>query len=185
LIYDTYLRFSGSEDNYLQLNGVGVVKGSLLKRERFDEEAISDDVDFLTRMYLKGKIPVLANTTFGDQVPTSLKDLYIQRVRWYRADVQILSRYLIPMIKASLPFKRKISWLTAVMVHFFYFLSIPVTFLYFADIKKLSNGPLEFIKIFLGRIGFTLFLIVCAIVACMKHLTSRKVEWKTITRSDD
>ena len=161
-----------------------MIKGSFLDDEKFDEEASLDDLDLTTRMYLKGKVVVLANTTMGDQAPTTLTDLYHQRVRWYRADVENISKYFALIVKAPIPFSRKISWFFMMIVPFFGFLLTPVALLYLGDIKKLSNGPLEFAEIFVGLVGYVWFMTGCGIVACARHSTSKQFEWKPSIRSD-
>ena len=180
---DMYHRLSGS-DSFLTFQGAGVVKGSFLENEKFDEEASCDDVDLSTRAYLKGGVAVLAKTTMGEQAPSTLKDLYTQRVRWYKADVENINKYLIPMFKAPVPFTRKITWFLVMTVPFLGFLLAPIVVLYLGQIKNLSDGPLQFVKIFFGSIGHTWSMTVCGIVAILKHSTSSKFEWGPSIRSD-
>ena len=138
----------------------------------------------LRGLYLKGGVAVLAKTAMGEEPIITLKDLYHQRVRWYRANVENLSKYFIPMVKAPIPFSRKTSWLSFLMVQFLAFLSSPLFITYFGKIKKLSNGPLEFVIISLGVVGYAWLMTVCGIVASVKHLTSSTFEWKPSTRSN-
>ena len=170
--------------SFLTFQGGGVVKGSFLRDEKFDEETSTEDFDLVNRMYLTGGVAVLAKTTLGEQAPTTLKDLYHQRVRWYRGSVECFSKYVIPMFKAPIPFTRKISWFLVITVPFLGFLLAPIVVLYLGKIKNLSDGPLEFVKIFFGSIGHTWLMTVCGIVAISKHSTSSKVEWGPSTRSD-
>jgi cellulose synthase/poly-beta-1,6-N-acetylglucosamine synthase-like glycosyltransferase len=180
---DMYHRLSRS-DSFLTFQGAGVVKGSFLRDEKFDEEVSCDDVDLIARAYLKGGVAVLAKTTMGEQAPSTLKDLYTQRVRWYKADVENINKYLIPMFKAPVPFTRKITWFLVMTVPFLGFLLAPIVILYLGKIKNLSNGPLEFVKIFFGSIGHTWLMTVCGIAAILKHSTSSKFEWGPSIRSD-
>ena len=182
--FDALLSTAGPED-FRNLDGVGVLKGSLLKGERFDERATSDDIDFLIRMYLKGKVAVLAETSFGDQVPTTLRDFYHQRVRWCRAQAESFSKYLIPMVHAPVPFTGKMSWLLEVVGSFFApFLSLIALpwFLTSLNRKKLSGGPLESVKLLVGGVGYTWLMTIIGIVAIMQYLTSSKFEWRSTTR---
>jgi cellulose synthase/poly-beta-1,6-N-acetylglucosamine synthase-like glycosyltransferase len=177
-----YQFFSHSE-GFITIQGAGVLKGSVLDDEKFDEEASLDSVDLMTRMYLKGKITVLADTTMGDQAPTTLTDLYHQRVRWYRGLLESFSKYLTPMVKAPIPLSRKLSWLLFLLAPFFAF-STPIAVLYLGDIKKLSNGPLEFAKIFIGSIAYMWLMTAFGIVANIKHSTSKQFEWVPSVRSE-
>ncbi len=190
-IYDARSNTAGTEDyrkeDFRNLDGVGVLKGSLLKGERFDEKATCDDTDFLIRMYLKGKVAVLAETSFEDQVPSTLRDFYHQRVRWCRSLVEGFSKYLIPMIHAPVPFTGKMSWLLEVVGYFFApFLSLIALpwFLTRPNKKKLSRGPLESVKLLFGCIGYTWLMTIIGIVAIIQHLTSSQFEWKPRIRSD-
>ena len=164
------------------------MKASLLKGEKFNEELSGVDFDFMTRMYLKGKVPVLANTVSEEQAPTTLKDLYHQRVRWFRGMVEGFGEYFVPMVKAPIPFTRKISWLFTIMVSFCQFLISPYTISLFLanrhDIRKLSNGPLDVVKILLGCIGYAWFLTACGFIAILQHITLSASKWQNIIRSD-
>ena len=164
-----------------------MLKGSLLKGERFDEKATCDDTDFLIRMYLKGKVAVLAETSFKDQVPSTLGEFYHQRVRWCRALAEGLSKYFIPMVNAPAPFKGKISWLFEALGLFFApFLSLIALpwFLTSPNRKKLSEGSLESVKLFVGSIGYTWLIAIIGIVGIIQHLTSSKFEWTSTSRCD-
>jgi cellulose synthase/poly-beta-1,6-N-acetylglucosamine synthase-like glycosyltransferase len=136
LICNTLISTAGSED-FRNLDGVGVLKGSLLEGERFDEKATCDDTDFLIRMYLKGNVAVLAETSFGDQVPSTFREFYHQRVRWCRALAESFSKYLIPMVHAPVLFTGKMSWLLEVVGFFFLpFLSLIALPRFLAHPKK-------------------------------------------------
>jgi cellulose synthase/poly-beta-1,6-N-acetylglucosamine synthase-like glycosyltransferase len=186
LICDVLLSTSGSKD-FRNLDGVGVLKGSLLKGERFDERATCDDIDLLIRMYLKGKVAVLAETSFEDQVPSTFGEFYRQRVRWCRAFAESFSKYLIPMVRAPAPFTGKISWLLEVLGYFFAPFLSPVGlpwFLTSQNRKKLSEGPLESAKLLVGGVGYTWLMTIIGIVAIIQYLTSSKFEWRSTSRCD-
>ena len=180
---DVYRLFSARSGGFTAMSG-GVVKGSFLEDEKFDEEASTEDFDLVNRMYLKGKVAVLAKTTLGEQTPTTLEDLYHQRVRWYRGNVESFAKYVITMFKAPIPFSRKISWFTQVTLSYCPFLLTPFVISYLGKIKKQSYGPLEFVKIFLCGIGYTWLMTIIGIVAVIKHVTSSQSEWKPSMRSD-
>jgi predicted permease len=98
--------------------------------------------------------------------------------------VETINKYLIPLFKAPVPFTRKITWFLVMTVPFLGFLLAPIVVLYLDKIKNLSDGPLEFVKIFFGSIGHTWFMTVCGLVAILKHSTSSKAEWGPSIRSD-
>jgi cellulose synthase/poly-beta-1,6-N-acetylglucosamine synthase-like glycosyltransferase len=138
----------------------------------------------LALIYVKGEVAVLANTTVGEQAPTTLRDLYHQRVRWSRGAVESFSRYLTPMINAPIPFMRKMSWLSIIVFSTAQFLLSPAVFVRLDEILKLSDGPLEFIKILFGSIGYSCLMTICGFVAIAQHITSHTFEWRPPTRSD-
>jgi cellulose synthase/poly-beta-1,6-N-acetylglucosamine synthase-like glycosyltransferase len=182
-ICDLY-HFLSRSDNFMMFQTAGVVRGSFLEHETFDEEASCTDLDLTARAYLSGNVAVLANTTLGEQAPITLEDLYHQRVRWYRCNVENLYKYLKPMIKAPIQFTRKISWFYLTIGSFFAFILGPMAIVYLNKMLKQSDTPLEFVKIFVGFTAYTWFMTVCGIVAIIKHQTSSKPEWKSTIRSD-
>ncbi|HXY88260.1 MAG TPA: glycosyltransferase family 2 protein [Candidatus Acidoferrales bacterium] len=172
-------------DGFLQFNGlIGVIQASFLKKERLSETSSCEDLDLTQRVYLAQHVAVLAKTTVGEQAPTTIKDLYSQRVRWYRGSVESFAKYCIPMFKAPIPFSRKLSWFLSITVPFLGFLLAPIVVLYLGKIKNLSDSHLEFVKIFFGSIGHTWLMTVCGMVAILKHSTSSKFEWGASIRSD-
>ena len=182
--YDTLSSTAGSEA-FRNLDGVGVLKGSLLKGERFDEKVTCDDIDFLMRMYLKGKVAVLAETSFRDQVPTTLREFYHQRVRWYRASAESFSKYLIPMVHAPVPFTGKLSWLYEVVGSFFApllsLIALP-RFLARPNKEKSSGGLFELVKLFFFTPGYTWLITIIGIVGIIQYATSAKFEWRPTSR---
>ncbi|MGB8312396.1 MAG: glycosyltransferase family 2 protein [Halobacteriota archaeon] len=177
-------QFLSRSHNFLAFMGPMVVRGPFFDGEKFDEEVTDEIFDMLVRMYVKGEVAVLVKTTMGEQAPTTLKDLYHQRVRWSRGMVESFSRYFIPMVKAPIPFMRKMSWLFIIIFSTSQFLLSPVVLFRLDKILKLSDGPLEFVKLLVGGIGYSCLMTICGFVALAQHLTSRKPEWKPAVRSD-
>jgi len=170
--------------NFFAFMGSMVVKGSFLESETFNEGVTDEVFDMLVRMYIKGKVAVLANTAMGEQAPTTLRDLYHQRVRWSRGVVESFNRYLIPMINAPIPFMRKMSWLSIIVFSTDLFLFFPAVLLRVDKILKLSDGPLEFVKLLAAGIGYMCLMTICGFVAITQHVTSSKSERKPLIRSD-
>ena len=177
-------QFLSRSHNFLAFMGPMVVRESFFDGEKFDEEVTDEVFDMLVRMYVKGEVAVLAKTTMGEQAPTTLKDLYHQRVRWSRGMVESFSTYLIPMVKAPIPFMRKMSWLFIIIFSTSQFLLSPVVLFRLDKTLKLSDGPLEFVKLLVGGIGYSCLMTICGFVAIAQHITSRKPEWKPAVRSD-
>jgi len=167
---------------------IGVVKRSFLDGEKFDEMTSAEDLDFFHRICLKGKVAVLADTAIGEHAPTTLKELYHQRVRWYKGCVESVSKYFIPMVKAPIPFARKMSWFSQGMLFFCGFLLTPLVISqfisHFDKIKKQSSTSVELVKIFCGSLCIWPFMTICGLVAIVKHLTLCEFEWKPTTRID-
>ena len=85
---DIYHLFGWSR-GFIQFNGViGVSKASFLKTTGFDERCSCEDLDISEKIYLSGNRALLATTKVGEQAPTSIQDLYNQRVRWFRGAVE-------------------------------------------------------------------------------------------------
>ncbi len=177
-------QFLSRSHNFFAFMGPMVVKGSFLESETFNEGVTDEVFDMLVRMYIKGKVAVLANTTMGEQAPTTLRDLYHQRVRWSRGMVESFSRYLIPMMNAPIPFMRKMSWLSIIVFSTAQFLFFPAVLLRVDKILKLSDGPLEFVKLLAGGIGYSCLMTICGFVAMTQHVTSSKSERRPLIRSD-
>ena len=177
-------QFLSRSHNFLAFMGPMVVRGSFLESEPFNEEVTDEVFDMLVRMYVKGEVAVLAKTTMGEQAPTTFRDLYYQRVRWSRGMVESFSRYLVPMVKAPIPFMRKMSWLSIIIFSTSQFLLSPVVLLRVDKILKLSDGPLEFVKLLVGGIGYSCLMTICGFVAITQHVTSSKSERRPLTRSD-
>jgi cellulose synthase/poly-beta-1,6-N-acetylglucosamine synthase-like glycosyltransferase len=177
-------QFLSRSHNFLAFMGPMVVRGSFLESEPFNEEVIDETADMLARMYVKGEVAVLANTTLGEQAPVTLKDLYHQRVRWSRGVVESFSRHFIPMVKAPIPFTRKMSWLSIIIFSISQFLLSPAVFVRLDKILKLSDSPLEFVKLLVGGIGYSCLMTICGFVAITQHITSSESERRPLTRSD-
>jgi cellulose synthase/poly-beta-1,6-N-acetylglucosamine synthase-like glycosyltransferase len=136
-------------------------------------------------MYLAQHVAILAKTTVGEQAPTTMKDLYNQRVRWLRGAVEGYRKFLLPMIKAPIPFSRKLFWFASMIFPFFSFLLSPLLIFGIDRILKVSANPIEFFEILFGLFGYLWFITLCGIIAIIQYITSSKTEWKSVTRSSE
>jgi cellulose synthase/poly-beta-1,6-N-acetylglucosamine synthase-like glycosyltransferase len=181
---DIYHLFGWSR-GFIQFNGViGVSKASFLKTTGFDERCSCEDLDISEKIYLSGNRALLATTKIGEQAPTSIQDLYNQRVRWFRGAVEGFRKYLGPMSVAPVPTAVKATWLGAVTIPFFSYLFAPFILIYSREMRAESDSLSESLKILLGSAGYGCLMTLCGTVAVGQHLASRKCEWTGIARSE-
>ncbi|MGZ8932040.1 MAG: glycosyltransferase [Halobacteriota archaeon] len=175
-------RWSGG---FIQFNGlIGVSKATFLQSTGFDEQCACEDLDISEQIYLSGSSALLVNTNVGEQAPTSIQDLYNQRVRWFRGAVEGLKKYFPQMFTANVPIIVKITWFSSLTVPFFSFLLAPFVPLYLRAIRAESDSLSESLGILFGVIGYMCLMTLCGAVAIGQHLTSRKSEWAAVTRSE-
>jgi cellulose synthase/poly-beta-1,6-N-acetylglucosamine synthase-like glycosyltransferase len=178
-------RFARRSGGFIQFNGlIGVSKAEFLRSIRFDECCSCEDLDVSEQIYLSGKRALLVEAKVGEQAPTSIQDLFDQRVRWFRGALEGLRRYLAPMLTASVPSIVKITWLGSLAVPFLAFLLVPLVPLYSRAIKAESDTFSESLKILLGLMGYSSFMTLCGAVAVGQHLTSREPQWAAAIRSE-
>jgi cellulose synthase/poly-beta-1,6-N-acetylglucosamine synthase-like glycosyltransferase len=178
-------RFSSWSRGFIQFNGViGVSKAPFLRTTGFDERCLCEDLDISEKIYLSGNRALLAKTKVGEQAPTSIQDLYNQRVRWFRGAVEGFRKYLGPMFVSRVAILVKVTWLGSLMIPFFSYLLAPFVFIYCRAIRLESDSLSESFKILLGLAGYACLMTLCGTVAVGQHLTSRKCEWAAVTRSE-
>jgi cellulose synthase/poly-beta-1,6-N-acetylglucosamine synthase-like glycosyltransferase len=163
---------------------IGVSKAAFLRSTVFDERCACEDVDITQQVYLSGRSALLVNSKVGEQAPTSIQDLYNQRVRWFRGAVEGLRKYFAQILTANVPIVVKITWFGSLTVPFFSFLLVPLVPLYLRAIRTESDSLSESLGIFFGVIGYMCLMTLCGAVAIVQHLTSRKSEWAAVTRSE-
>jgi cellulose synthase/poly-beta-1,6-N-acetylglucosamine synthase-like glycosyltransferase len=181
---DIYRFFRWSR-GFIQFNGaIGVSKAPFLRTTGFNERCSCEDLDISEQIYLSGNRALLVRTKIGEQAPTSIQDLYNQRVRWFRGAVEGFRKYLGPMFFARVPISVKVTWLGALTIPFFSYLLAPFVFLYSRAIGVESDSLSESFKILLGLAGYACLMTLCGIVAVGQHLASRKCEWVVAARSE-
>lgn len=163
--------------SWKHFNGlIGVLRYKFLKRERLSEQALTEDSDFSTRMYAKGKKALIVKTTkIYEEAPMSWKELYSQRKRWYYGGLQ-LWKY-----RRSLKGKVKLSWILSLTLSYAVILALPLTILAVPLLvyyyKKISK-----IKVFFGLIIHIFLLQLAALNSIFNYLTGRNVGWSKIRR---
>jgi cellulose synthase/poly-beta-1,6-N-acetylglucosamine synthase-like glycosyltransferase len=170
---------------FIQFNGlIGVSKAAFLRTTSFDEHSSCEDLDMSTQIYLSNKYAILAETKVGEQAPTTLADLYNQRVRWFRGALEGLRRYIAPMQRANVPIAVKLTWLGSLTIPFFSFLLAPFIPIFLRTIRTESDTLSESLKILFGLIGYTCLMTLCGVVAAGQHLFSQKSQWTEMNRSE-
>ena len=87
---------------FIQFNGlIGVSKAAFLRSTVFNERCACEDVDITQQIYLSGSSALLVNSQVGEQAPTSIQDLYNQRVRWFRGAVEGLRKIFRPDVDSK------------------------------------------------------------------------------------
>jgi cellulose synthase/poly-beta-1,6-N-acetylglucosamine synthase-like glycosyltransferase len=173
---------------FKHFNGlIGVIRGEVFEKERFNEEKMCEDVDMMDRIYLSGKNAVFVRETkLGEQAPITVRDLWRQRVRWFIAPLEELSSYLGNFIhtNAKITSYVKITWLLAMSMPFFIFLLSPLVPLYFL-LYFLPSSPSHDAKdYFIKSIGLGahfLLLQLCSFCALVRFVKNEK-KWEKMKR---
>lgn len=174
------LNYLLKKNGYKQFNGlIGVLKAKYLYRYRLNENAITEDADFSTRMHAYGyKAYYCDSSCVYEQSPLSWRELYNQRKRWYYGGLQLWKyRKLVGSCRNK---KFKYSWYTALTLTYFPVLMLPflivspfIILAKFRNVKKLIAVP--------GLAIHSLILQVSAFSALLNFLRKKDVKW-TATR---
>jgi len=180
-IYRLFNYFGG----FAVFNGlVGVVDGSVFRDARFSEEVMCEDYELTQRLYLRGRTAKFTKKTrVGEQAPITLQDLYHQRLRWVTGAVEGLGD-LRDVMKSNISKNRKRSWVAIMILPFFIAMFSLLVSLYADKLWKSRSSNRDFLVKYFGLMFHVWLLEVCGIVALIKHLANRRVEWKKIERSN-
>jgi len=183
-VYRLFERFGG----FNQFNGmIGVLNIGLMRDhqlDRMDESVSCEDLDFTQKAYLSGLVGRFAvNTMVGEQAPSTIRDLFNQRVRWMSGAYQGLSTHLASFVASGIPMSRKLAWFLALSIPFVAFLSTPVVPLYGVRLL-LKYGFCRSTLVTLGLIGHVWLITICGVVVLAKQVFGGSVEWKESGRSD-
>ncbi len=176
------LNYLIKKNGYKQFNGlIGVLRADFLYRYGLNEDVITEDADFSTRMHAMGfKALYCEKSLVYEQAPLSWTDLYNQRKRWYYGGLQLWRyRKLVSRCKNR---KFKYSWYMALTLTYLPILMLPflalspfILLAKFRNVKKLIAVP--------GLAIHSLVLQVAAISAIFNFLRKRGVEWKAARRA--
>ncbi|MDI6811370.1 MAG: glycosyltransferase family 2 protein [archaeon] len=181
------LNFFLKESAFKQFNGlIGVLRADLLYKYKLNEDAITEDADYATRMYAKGyKAILVTTTTMYEQSPVRWMDLLNQRKRWYYGGLQ-LWRYWED-VKSSKNKKFIRSWVIALTITYSPILFLPLVI--FAPFILLYYPSKASPKISLAvSAGFILYLLILqysALLAIFNFARGRSVAWQALKRVAD
>jgi cellulose synthase/poly-beta-1,6-N-acetylglucosamine synthase-like glycosyltransferase len=102
--YETYLRGKDALNLFVHLKGSCqfIRRDVLEKVEGFDENALSEDMELSAKTTEKGyKIKYAPDVRSWQESPSGLKQLFRQRVRWYRGTMEVAIKYGRLMAKPS------------------------------------------------------------------------------------
>jgi len=101
---ETYLRGKDVLDLFVHLKGSCqfIRRDILEKLNGFDEEALSEDMEMSARLTEKGyKIRYAPNVYSWQETPADLRQLFRQRIRWFRGTMEVALKYGRLMAKFS------------------------------------------------------------------------------------
>ncbi len=183
-VYRIFKRMGG----FNQFNGlIGVLNVKIMEEHRFNRlnESVScEDLDFTQKAYLSGLVGVFVpETLVGEQAPSSIGDLFNQRVRWLTGAYQGLRTYLQSFLRSNIPVSRRLAWFLALTLPYVAFLATPLVPLYGLRLWQ-RYGLRRAIVQTLGLIAHLWLITLSGIVALKKQALGAGVEWKESRRSE-
>jgi cellulose synthase/poly-beta-1,6-N-acetylglucosamine synthase-like glycosyltransferase len=178
------LNFMLRKSDFKQFNGlIGVLRADILFKHRLNEEAITEDADFATRMHSLGYRALLVDgIRIYEQSPISWSDLINQRKRWYYGGLQ-LWRYW-KLVKKSKNKKFILSWVMALTMTYVVIVLLPLMILSPVVISYYSVKKHRKISLLTsaGLVVHVMLLQYSALSAIFKFLSGKGVEWKSMKR---
>lgn len=173
---------------FKQFNGlIGVLRADLLYRYKLDEEVITEDADYATRLHAEGYTALLVTgTTLYEQAPLTWLDLFRQRTRWYYGGLQ-LWRYQ-DEVKRSKDRAFVHSWMLALTLPYGILLFLPLVIcaplllFYYSEEDAARRRALA---VFAGFLIYLFILQFAASIAFLKFLRGRGVAWQAPKRVVD
>lgn len=178
------LNFLLERSAFKQFNGlIGILRADLLYEHKLNEDAITEDADYATRMHAKGYKAILVSTTkIYEQSPASWTDLLNQRKRWYYGGLQ-LWRYW-DVVKSSTNKRFILSWAMALTMTYCIILFLPIVIFSPFILLFYSNkaSPKISLSVSAGLVLYLLILQYSALIAIFNFVRGRSVEWITMKR---
>ncbi len=167
------------KSGFRQFNGlIGLLNPKYIFRYRLNEESITEDADFSTRMHCLGLEAEICDSLMFEQAPVTWKDLFSQRKRWYFGGME-LWRYFSDVVKSGNP-KFVLSWILALTATYFPVMFLIPSFLTLPAL--LVRYGKRGVRIYGGLLLHALILQLSSISAMMKFAGNSRVEWEAMRR---
>jgi cellulose synthase/poly-beta-1,6-N-acetylglucosamine synthase-like glycosyltransferase len=178
------LNFLIKKSGFKQFNGlIGVLRAKYLYMHKLNEDAITEDADYATRMHAKGYRAVLVDgTKIYEQSPVSWMDLLNQRKRWYYGGLQLWKYW--DTVKKSNDRRFILSWVLALTLSYSALIFLPLVIfspflmIYYSRRATSKIHP----SVSLMLIVHILLLQYSALAAVLKFLRRKSIEWKPMER---
>jgi cellulose synthase/poly-beta-1,6-N-acetylglucosamine synthase-like glycosyltransferase len=175
------INFLLKKSSFKQFNGlIGVLRADLLYRHTLNEDIITEDADFATRMHSMGYKAILVDETcLHEQSPLSWRDVLNQRKRWYYGGLQLWKYW--KDIRKSTNKKFILSWVMALTLTYCVAIILPLLIL--APLFLLYKfRKLKKILVAAGLVVHILLLQYAALFALWMFMRKRSIEWKSMRR---
>ncbi|MCD4843054.1 MAG: glycosyltransferase family 2 protein [Methanosarcinales archaeon] len=181
--FEDVYRLSEKYDGFKQFNGlIGVIKAHAFDDMQLNEQVYCEDLDFTQNIYISGKKPVLAETKVGEQAPTTIKEVYNQRVRWMSGSLEGLAQNIISFPRAQIPITRRIAWFISMTLPFVAFILMPFVLIY--SLRLWAKGHDHVIIKTSGLLFHVWLITFCGAVAIKNRLFNKKTIWAQSKRTD-
>jgi cellulose synthase/poly-beta-1,6-N-acetylglucosamine synthase-like glycosyltransferase len=181
--FEDVYRLSEKYDGFKQFNGlIGVIKAHAFDDMQLNEQVYCEDLDFTQKIYISGKKPVLAETKVGEQAPTTIKELYNQRVRWMSGSLEGLALNIIPFLRAQIPITQRIAWFISMTLPFVAFIIMPFVLMY--SLRLWAKGHDHVIIKTSGLLFHVCLITFCGAIAIKNRLFNKKTIWTESKRTD-
>ncbi len=166
-------------EGFNHFNGlISVIEGGYLEKERLNESRMCEDTDFTQRAYLNGRRPAINSESYlGEQAVTTFQDLYSQKVRWMNGALEGIMNFSGSFLRSDLPFKIRLSWLSAMVLPFFSAVLSPLVVLHVAKNILTTGKVFDSLEKGFALFCFAWFISYCGLVNLFKLLFDRDVEW--------
>jgi cellulose synthase/poly-beta-1,6-N-acetylglucosamine synthase-like glycosyltransferase len=161
---EAYLRGKDTLNLFVHLKGsCQFIRRRVLKKMNgFDEEALSEDMELSARLTEMGyQIKYASDVRSWQETPSNIKQVFMQRIRWFRGTMEVAFRYGKLMAK---PNRRSLDAELTLIGPFVliaslvsYFLALYTSFLTF-DFNVLIQLLMQ-----LSAVGTTIMLAVCGL----------------------
>ncbi len=169
------LRVSG----FRQFNGlIGVLNFRYLERYGLNEDALTEDADFATRMHAIGLKAGLSEGHVSEQAPVTLSDFYSQRKRWYYGGLELWKYLDDVLMSGNVGFVT--SWIFALTLTYFPLLYLPFVLLSLPALLALYGAG--GLRVYAGMLAYTLTLQMASFSAMFNFFRGDGVEWRAMKR---